>query len=103
MADIRAATIPGETIYEIATLRHLERRLAYLSQRAVITEAHRITAAITSRLIRIAPTEILHFEDLDIPAGVSHPYPLPSAPSSQPSREYNSAFFIDNANRPRLA
>ncbi len=36
----------------------------------MITEAHRITAVITSRLIRIAPTEILHFRDLEIPAGV---------------------------------
>ncbi|KAF7511511.1 hypothetical protein GJ744_004099 [Endocarpon pusillum] len=42
-------------------------QLPYL--RAVITEAHRIAAVITARLIRIAPTENLRFQGRDIPAG----------------------------------
>ena len=74
MADIRAATTPGKTHRDLTMLRHHERRLANKDQRAVITEAHRIAAVITSRLIRIAPTEVLKFRDLDIPAGVSPPF-----------------------------
>ncbi|KAH0344390.1 alcohol oxidase, partial [Aureobasidium melanogenum] len=37
--------------------------------RAVITEAHRVQAVITTRLIRIAPNEVLKFQDWEIPAG----------------------------------
>jgi len=37
--------------------------------RAVVTEAHRVSAVITTRLIRIAPNEILKFRDWEIPAG----------------------------------
>lgn len=41
------------------------------TQRAVITEAHRVSAVITSRLIRVSPHEMLKFRDWEIPAGVS--------------------------------
>lgn len=79
MADIRAATTAGKTHPDVTILRHHERRLADGNKRAVITEAHRIAAVITSRLIRIAPTEVLRFRDLDIPADVRPPFQsLPS-------------------------
>lgn len=35
----------------------------------MITEAHRVQAVITTRLIRIAPTEVLRYAEWDIPAG----------------------------------
>ncbi|KAG9941926.1 alcohol oxidase, partial [Aureobasidium melanogenum] len=37
--------------------------------RAVVTEAHRVQAVITTRLIRVAPNEVLKFQNWDIPAG----------------------------------
>ena len=75
------SSVPWQTLEQLPLMvrrtridqrwRHDKGRLAEPNQRAVITEAHRISAAITSRLIRIAPTEVLRFRDLDIPAGVS--------------------------------
>lgn len=44
-------------------------QLPYL--RAVITEAHRIAAVLTVRLVRTAPNEDLQFRDWTIPAGTS--------------------------------
>ncbi|KAG9695483.1 alcohol oxidase, partial [Aureobasidium melanogenum] len=37
--------------------------------RAVTTEAHRVQAVITTRLIRVAPSEVLKFQNWEIPAG----------------------------------
>ncbi|KAK5142179.1 hypothetical protein LTR04_002316, partial [Oleoguttula sp. CCFEE 6159] len=42
-------------------------QLPYL--RAIMTECHRVQAVITTRLIRIAPNEVLKFREWEIPAG----------------------------------
>ena len=99
MADVRAITTAGKTHDDLTILRHHERRLANGNKRAVITEAHRIAAVITSRLIRIAPTEVLRFRDVNIPAGVSPPFQsLPSFRTPITACAIPSSLG-DNANR----
>jgi cytochrome P450 len=43
--------------------------LLIILQRAVVLEAHRVQAVITTRLIRIAPDEVLEYQGWHIPAG----------------------------------
>lgn len=66
-------------------------------QKAVVIEAHRVSAVITTRLIRIAPNETLRYKDWEIPAGVS---PMLKASAQTRGPLYRSHFAVAGTSEP---